>query len=643
MGIAGTMGNRWNAACLLLLSLKVFGMKEGDPDAPMSLQCYQLVPSNIMNCSWFTQEPPDANTIHVLYYESLKLHPGQTHTVQAPSKQNWVLIERSHLTQGDSYHVWVETKHSMAGTAASTKLHVNLDEIVKPPPPDLESVVLDSFGATVTWKNPLWSESLGHQPLTCALRYKTSTDHSWTYLSEEHVGQEGHDLEDLKPFTLYEVQAQCIPEKGEGFWSEWSSSQTFRTPEAAPLGQVDVWQEVGVSKNGDRSLLLLWKALDPEAARGTILDYEVVFQDHNKNITKMVHLCCSVTLPHTADCAWVSARNSVKKTQSVHLSFEKADLPGPEEVQVLSVEGGLGLNVTWKPSVSPLWVPPEEYVVEWREEIPSNTIREFLDWTRRPGSTSSALLTGSFRPKVPYLVCVYALYAHGTSASDSVRAYFKEEAPSDSPQVIQDRSISSTISLISWKEIPLADRNGHVTHYTLYLKHPILRNITIDATERSYSFLDLKPGTSYQLWMTGSTSAGEGVPSPLHHFHTPDSHWQHILVLLLVLGFLVFVTFSVVLFNYRWVLSFCHKILPPWCWEKIPDPGHSSFALKIDEQRTAPGMDALNQCPAKSPEETDIVEIKEPVPQQTTPPAPVEISGYEKHFMPTQEELQRLS
>ncbi|XP_042311661.1 interleukin-27 receptor subunit alpha isoform X2 [Sceloporus undulatus] len=573
-----------------------------------------------------------------------KSHPGQTHSLQSQNKQNWLIVERRTLTQGDDYSVWIEV-WSAAGNITSKKLNFSLDDIVKPPPPILDPVELDASGALVTWKNPLWSASVGHHPLSCALRYKASTDHDWTYLHEEDVGQEGHEFEDLKPFTSYEVEARCIPENG--FWSEWSSPQTFKTLEAAPLGQVDVWREVGVSENGNQNFLLLWKALDPEVAQGNILDYEITYQDHSKNIYKMICHCCNATLPHTAVYAWVTARNSIKKTLPANLSLEQTERPGPEETQVVAVPD-LGLNVTWKPSTSPQWVQPEEYVVEWREELLRSKGRP-LNWIRRPGSSNSAQLRGDFRPKIPYRVSVYALYADGSSTSVAVQAYFKEEAPSASPQALQDRSISSTASHISWKEIPLESRNGHITHYTLYLNHSSSGNVSripIGATKSSYKLSNLTPGTSYQLWMTGSNSAGEGVASHRHHFSTPAvSHWQIIVVITLVVVVLLILAAVLIYVRHRWVLGFCHKILPPWCWERVPDPGHSMVASKINEQNAAHGMDTLCQYLDQSPKGLDIIEIEEPAPQLLPPPSPAPVvnSGYEKHFMPTLEEMQKLS
>lgn len=74
------------------------------------------------------------------------------------------------------------------------------------------------------------------------------------------------------------------------------------------------------------------------------------------------------------------------------LSFLFVELPGPEEVTVVASEG-LGLNVTWKPSMDSQWVQPQEYVVEWRKEI-GDSAGELLNWTRTLGNSTSILLRG---------------------------------------------------------------------------------------------------------------------------------------------------------------------------------------------------------------------------------------------------------
>ncbi|ETE71272.1 Interleukin-27 receptor subunit alpha, partial [Ophiophagus hannah] len=412
----------------------------------MGLQCFQPFRSNFVNCSWLTWESQNANAIYVLHYESLKLGKllpdlGQVHSMVAQMGQNWLVIDRTGLTHGDEYSIWMEVR-SADEIAVSKKLNFSLDEIVKPCLPELDHVELDCSEATVIWKNPHWFEFHNDQPLTYAIRYKASTDHEWTYVT--------------------------------------------------PFGQVDVWQKGCISDRQNESCLLLWKALDPEAAQGTILDYEVIVQDHSKAVHRMNYNCCQALIPIAAQYVSIAARNSVKKTPWANLSLEKTELPDPEDITVVASEG-LGLNVTWKPSMDSQWVQPQKYVVEWRKEI-IDSAGELLNWTSTPGSSTSALL----------------------------------RVPSAGPQGLQDRRLSSTATSISWEEIPLADRNGHIIHYTLYLKHlhsgSLMVHAPINAMERNYIISDLEPGTTYKVWMTGSTSAGEGAASTVHHFST-SGYW----------------------------------------------------------------------------------------------------------------------
>ncbi|XP_026537745.1 interleukin-27 receptor subunit alpha [Notechis scutatus] len=636
------MRSRWGVAGLLLLAIKVSGLKTGDLDATMGLQCFQPFHSKFVNCSWLTWESQNANAIYVLHYESLKLGKllpqfDQVHSVVAQMGQNWLIIERWNLTHGDEYSVWMEVR-SADGIAVSKKLNFSLDELGTLCLPELDHVELDCSEATVTWKNPQWSEFHNDQSLTYAIRYKASTDHEWTY--ETHLDQENHELYDLKPFTCYEVQVQCIPGNKKDSRNEWSSSKSFCTCEAAPFGQVDVWQKGCISDRQNESCLLLWKALDPEVAQGTILDYEVVVQDHSKAVHRMNYNCCQALIPIAAQYVSIAARNSVKKAPWANLSLEKTDLPGPEDITVVASEG-LGLNVTWKPSMDSQWVQPQEYVVEWRKEI-VDSVGELLNWIRTPRSSTSALLRGNFSSKVPYLVCVYGLYAHGTTASDAVRAYFKEEVPSAGPQGLQDRKLSSTATSISWEEIPLADRNGHIIHYTLYLKHfhsgSLMVHAPINAMERNYIISDLEPGTTYKVWMTGSTSAGEGAASAVHHFSTSVFGWWIILIVVIL-----FIASAIMLLKYRRLKGLCHKVLPRWCYEKIPDPKHSGIAAEMNEESTTPAMETLSKHSSWFSEIMDIAEISEEIPEPSPPPRAgsntMVISGYEKRFLPTQEEI----
>uniref|UniRef100_A0A8C8ST53 Fibronectin type-III domain-containing protein n=1 Tax=Pelusios castaneus TaxID=367368 RepID=A0A8C8ST53_9SAUR len=672
------MRERWREVWLLLLVLKTLGIQEGVPEESRGLACYQMGPTGGMNCSWSSRTGSGANTTYTLHYKSLKFKRSQSQSFPAPAGQNWVAIVRSSLTQGEDYAVWVEASN---GTQITPRLTLTLHEIVKPYPPELHLEAL-SPEVIVTWSNPHWPQHF-LQGLLCDLHYRESGAPNWIEVHEEDLEPGTCEFSSLEPFTDYEVRARCIPNDRKGVWSDWSPSLAFQTPEAAPVGLVDVWRVASTPVSGEPSLMLLWKPLDRRAARGVIQNYSIAYRTGIDGIDSHLEKpCCRASLPPSSTHIWIWANNRVGRTQPSSLSWEQQDLPVPAGVQVATMQGQ-ALNITWEPSKDPQEGAPLEYLVEWAEES-SSSKAESLGWVRRPASARSTLLTGDFRPQTAYQVRVYGLYPQGFGASAPVRAYTQEGAPSAGPGGLQDRSISKAASVISWEAIPLAQRNGHITHYTLYLAMPTGSLKTygpIAATETSYNLSDLDPGTSYQLWMTGSTLAGEGNASSIHLFHTPDSRWEAVLASLLAMSLLLLLACIVGCVLRAKLLNLCQKVLPQWCWEKVPDPVHSrimlhkdfhnymgplvqglameeppitQFEIKEPAEVKNQGYSALSQLespppapphsggaddwPGSKPRIEEMVPSSPTLEEEQGEPTPV-ISGYEKHFMPTLEEV----
>lgn len=59
---------------------------------------------------------------------SFTRHRDQTHAAKVPKEQNWLIIERENLVQGDTYQVWIEAQ-SAPGIAISNMLILHLDDI----------------------------------------------------------------------------------------------------------------------------------------------------------------------------------------------------------------------------------------------------------------------------------------------------------------------------------------------------------------------------------------------------------------------------------------------------------------------------------------------------------------------------------
>uniref|UniRef100_K7GF41 Fibronectin type-III domain-containing protein n=1 Tax=Pelodiscus sinensis TaxID=13735 RepID=K7GF41_PELSI len=434
------------------------------PEGPPGMACYQMGPSGGMNCSWPSPPGPEANTTYTLHYQSLKLQPQAPTAAGSPCSLPCVPSSALSYSVADQCISWV--RHDSRG--AWRLLCLDLTVPVKPEPPELGLVELTPV-VTVNWTNPRWPQ---HSPLglACDLRYRMSGAPNWTRRSpwqvhEEDMEPNSYEFSSLEPFSAYEAQIRCIPEDRKGFWSDWSPPLTFRTPEdPEPRGPISLCAVLP-----GRCTRRTWSRTVPGAqCRG--LAWAV---GEGPCMDPAPVLPCSPSPPPSDPSFSValspagpggrvaSGRPPGARTAQPAAAVE--DLPAPTEVRAVAVQGQ-ALWVTWDPSEDRL--EPLEYLVEGAEECGSAKAAT-LRWVRSPAGTRSTRLTGDFRPRVPYQVRVYGLYPQGFGASAPVRAYTQEGVPSAGPQGLQDRSISKEASVISWEAIPLAQRNGHLAHYTL--------------------------------------------------------------------------------------------------------------------------------------------------------------------------------
>ncbi|EPY85467.1 interleukin-27 receptor subunit alpha precursor, partial [Camelus ferus] len=219
-----------------------------------------------------------------------------------------------------------------------------------------------------------------------------------------------------------------------------------------------------------------------------------------------------------------------------------------------------------------------EHVVDWARD---GDPLEDLSWVRLPPGKLSAVLPGDFEGGVPYRITVTAVTPWGLAPSPSVWK-FREELVSGSTQTI-------TLPDLPWGPC--------------------------------------------ELWVTASTIAGQGPPGPSLRFHLPDNtlKWK-VLPGVLLLWVLLLTGCGLSLAASGRCVHLRHKVLPQWAWEKVPDPANRNFSL--------PNMEEVPQ--AQPPGDSPILEVEEmeqvPVVEPPQTLAPLD-SGYEKHFLPTPEEL----
>ncbi|KAB0397907.1 hypothetical protein E2I00_014529, partial [Balaenoptera physalus] len=219
----------------------------------------------------------------------------------------------------------------------------------------------------------------------------------------------------------------------------------------------------------------------------------------------------------------------------------------------------------------------QEHVVDWARD---GDPLEDLNWVWLPPGNLSAVLPGDFEGGVPYQITVTAVSPWGLAPAPSVWKFREELVPLAGPMLWRLQDAPPGTPAVAWGEVPRHQLRGHLTHYTLCAQSGTRPSVCMN--------------------VSGSTRT----------ITLPDLHWG----------------------TCELCVHLRHKVLPHWVWEKVPDPANSNFSL--------PHMKEVPQ--AQPPGDSPILEVEEieqvPITEAPQASAPLD-SGYEKHFLPTPEEL----
>lgn len=517
----------------------------------------------------------------------------------------------------------------VGGPGEPHSIHPGLPSSVKPEAPRLDPDVDfsedDPLEATVQWSPPAWPP---HKVLVCQFYYRRCEEMAWTLLETElkSIPLTPVDIQDLELATGYELSGRCRMEKEEDLWGEWSPILSFQTPPSTPK---DVWISGNLcgTQDGQKSLLL-WKA----PGHCVQMSYRVWFQVKGQESIREETPYCNSSIPTHAEWAVVSAINATSWEPLTNLSLVCLG-PGsaPHGVVVSNIAGSTKLLVTWQQGSEEL----QEHVVDWAED---GDRLEDLNWVRLPPGNFSVLLPGSFERGVPYRIRVTAVSPGGLYPAPSVWSFREELAPSAGPALWRLQDDPPGTPTIEWGDVPRRQLRGHLTHYTVCAQSGTRPSVcmNVSGNTRKTTLPDL-PWGPCELWVTASTIAGQGPPGPSLRLHLPDNTLKlKILPGVLFLWGLLLMGYSMRLATSRRCTHLRHKVLPRWVWEKVPDPANSSFSQ--------PHMEEVPQV--QPSRDLPILEVEdiEPLPVTELPQAFSQLdSGYEKHFLPTPEELSLLA
>ncbi|CAI9586856.1 unnamed protein product [Staurois parvus] len=439
-------------------------------------------------------------------------------------KQSWKEDKRADcVTENDTctlyfpdFQLFIDTTFQVVaknglGTAESDELRLDIIDILKPNPPEIEKVVSLAQlqkALKIEWKNPL-KESLF--PIRYNLRYRKKDSTEWEQVPPNDIDKtrNSYTLQDLQPYTKYILSLRCKQQNNKGYWSDWSKEYEAMTPESAPSRAPEFWRKTGdPDSNGNRTVWLMWKDLG-SYANGEILGYNITIGT-SKNVLYSYALPkhdrqYNVTVPKDALQVSISANNSYGASPSSFLVIPDArnrvTLSSEIDVKAFPKDGKLWVEWT-APTKSVLG-----YVIEWCANPDSQDCD--MEWQREPSTVNGTFLRGDLKPLVYYMIKVYPLYKSGSERPRYVAAYLQQGIPEEGPMV-RPKSVEKTRAVIVWDPVPLEKQNGFITNYTLKYeaKNGPVRTVTLNSTLTEYVMTTLTGNTVYSVSVTANNKIG---------------------------------------------------------------------------------------------------------------------------------------
>ncbi|XP_059583906.1 interleukin-12 receptor subunit beta-2 isoform X1 [Alligator mississippiensis] len=588
------------------------------PDQPTNVSCIQFGEDGNPTCRWDKGRFTHINTTYML---QLSNGTDIFSFLEENVNNKYGLLDLRKKLNFESTYTAVVAASNGLGSAFSQPLTFMLIDIVKPRSPTDITVKFDNNSATNC--TILWQDQQATQRFR--LRYRPITSQQWTMVN--WLSTRRYSLHDLKPHTEYEFQVSCRFHPSRGIWSDWSTFQT-RTPEAVPVGLLDVWYVMQDIDSQRQTVTLFWKALNESKARGKILHYSVTFQEESHrspkaaevNTTTQTHYAKVIPMMNynITVCAHNSKGTSPPTSISTHLNV--LDLPPPRSVFATS-KGNNSIFVTWEPPSNPSSFI-NGYVVEWVRRRHRNTSsRHHLNWIKLLASDLSTVISENIKHRACYHINVFALYNNRAGQVASTRGYSRQEvlffaAPAAGPQVYATAEADG--ARVSWDEIPDHQQMGCIASYNIYLRNknadvvPKIYSIRQESSRNSFYIKNLQQGVDYTLWMTASTLAGEGPKGNEQPVYLESaSEWTFIL------SVCIFIVISICMCSVpcinKALCSLFSIFVPQWYSKAIPDPANSSWAKKFtsvnDELSLYPKPFLSNLSSFEEPETIEVEEV----------------------------------
>ncbi|XP_028823211.1 LOW QUALITY PROTEIN: phosphatidylinositol phosphatase PTPRQ-like [Denticeps clupeoides] len=470
------------------------------PEARTSVQTKEQVPSSVLGVSYqnlsstsilvFWDPPlnPNGQIIHYSVY-SQNLHTQQSQQYTS----NTTSIQLTDLDKYTSYKLRVSASTAVGESPLSENddMYVLTPEDAPDSPPlDVTLVNTTASTATISWKPP---EKPNGIIRVYEVTYSNNSFHQW-----QNTSSLSATLRPLQPYTLYNVCVRAYTLHGHG--NQSSEPLQVMSGEDVPGSAPYALSYESLSPS---EVNVSW--LPPLQPNGHIIFYRVELWNatHTLNVT--------TPTPHTV-------LSNLRKYAQYRLAVQAATRAGTGN------HSSDVLNITTLedvPSSPPQFLlarklSDSQVLLSWRPPREANS--DVLYYVVQVWNLTSEAVYNVTVPSV--LVMVDSTGPYNASVSSWTRLgnggifnYITftttDSVPFDPPQEVTISDVTVTSFHISWN--PPSQPNGLLQFYTIYYSDNYTINTQrVPASLLQWDVVGLSGGVAYSVWLTASTSTGDG-------------------------------------------------------------------------------------------------------------------------------------
>ncbi|XP_027884690.1 interleukin-12 receptor subunit beta-2 [Xiphophorus couchianus] len=567
------------------------------PDKPKNISCiYKILKNDTgsVNCSWDRGRDTHLDNSFVVWVgTSSGNQTGQlvwnVYRKGTESTSACFTLPRSVQLMS----VQIQALNSL-GSVESSIVSYNLSDIVMPSTPVIDQVECSSRNCTIKVEQPAWTPHL-------QVQYQDKRQRDWTTYPDSAglmTSFEAKHVSSLEPCSVYNFTARSRFSTGQ--WSEWSSVISSATKEEAPAQHLDVWLAAGPDF---RTMRVYWDESNMSVCRGSIVQYAI--RVNSNNLTVVTNVSADVksrSVPFCSDCeVTVQAVNSQGSSPPATMTTRHTTAKPILDVQVTA--GNHTVAISWRKAEA----APAYSVVEW---YPEGHMLDELRWARLDGNENFVTVT-DINPWECYEGAVYVFYNQSSVSRTSFKRIATLEAAPEVGPSAQDKVEGKKVT-VSWTQLRRAQRRGCITKFTIYLQNSRgdLKLYSAKASQRSHPIEGLSPD-SYSLWMSASTSKGEGPPGQKIKFYIEED--DHLSPVLMCVFVTVMVLFTLCLWKSSAVKHRFKEIFQCLMPDVVPDPANSKWAKECtkDKGKMNLHLPSHNSSFTDPEEETILVDVEE--------------------------------